>query len=355
MWRPRLLLREAYRNLGPRHTVLGLALAVVLGIVGIFTSLQAVTAIRQQEAQWERGAAVWWVQSGESGPVPARLCAELNRMPGVVGAGAVGRQPASWFAFAGARGLDVDAATPGTWAAWGAPQLEGKTVAGADLVELRLVSVGSLLSDEAGRPRRIDATTPPAVQPTRLRANVVIAQAPDFAMSECWVRMEQGSVAAGADLLAFAFSGHEVQISPFAADDSVRLSPLDQWRGYANLLPGAVAGALIGLLTWLSSWSRRSEFAVYRMFGTTRSEVAFLVMAELGFVLLPALALGCAASLGALAVSLRGGGIPAHGIGEVLAAQSWAVGAAGMIGWALGAASVVVVAGGGLPEQLKDR
>lgn len=355
MWRPSLLVREAYRNLGARHTVLAVALSATLIVAGVLTSLQAASALRQQDAHGERGAAVWWVQAGDKEPVPARLCAVLNGRPGVVGAGALGREQMQWYPFEGARGVTADIATPGIWVAWAAPQLEGRTVAGADAVDLGFVSPGGVFIDEAGHIHRIEASTPPSVQPDRLRANVVATRFPDFAMSECWVRMEEGSVAAGRDLIAFAFSGHEIEITPFVADDSIRLSPLEQWRGFAGLFPGAVAGALVGLLVWLSLWSRRTELAVYRTFGTTRGEVAFLVAIELGFVMAPAALIGMAAGLATVAFALQQETLPAVGIVEALAASARVVGSATLIGGALGTVSVLAVVRGGLHDHLKDR
>lgn len=113
MWHPGLLLREAFRNLGPRHAVLAVVTAAMLAICGVATVVSASSVLNQHDGELVRGGPVWWIQADSDGhPVPARICAQLNGQPGVVGAGAVGREQREWHAFAGVRGVTVDVGTP---------------------------------------------------------------------------------------------------------------------------------------------------------------------------------------------------------------------------------------------------
>lgn len=356
MWRPGALAREAFRNLGPRHGVLTLAMGVVLAIVGVATVASASSALGQQAGERNRGADVWWVEADADGePVPARVCATLNGQPGVVGAGAVGREQVEWRAFPAARGVTVDVVTPGVWAAWGAPALTGGAVAGSDLVDIGLVGVGTVLYDDGGSAHRVTARTPESVRPARLRANVSVVRPADFRMGECWVRMDPGALEAGRDLVEFMFEGYGVTITQFAVDDSALLSPREQWLRFAGLAPGLVAGALIGMLLLLTHWGRRAEFAVYRAFGSAIVELMFLVLVELALVLAPAVIAAAAASTAALAVAVAQAAVPSTGIAEVARAALSVVASAAVTGWALGVVTLPIALRGGLHEQLKDR
>lgn len=356
MWHPGLLLREAFRNLGPRHAVLAVVTAAMLAMCGVATVVSASSVLNQHDGELVRGGTVWWIQADSDGqPVPARLCAQLNGQPGVIGAGAVGQEQREWHAFSGARGVTVDVATPGIWAAWAVAEPPGEVVAGSDLADTGLAAVGTVLYDGEGNSHRIDARTSDSVKPARLLANVVMTRPPDFAMSECWVRMDPGAFEAGRDLLDFSFAGHGVAISPFAVDDSALLSPQEQWQRYAGLAPGLVAGVLIGLLVLLTHWGRRPELAVYRTFGSSRAELMFLTMGEVALVLVPSVILACAATVAALAVAVSQLAVPLTGVAATLGAGLLAIGGAAASGWALGVALVPLALRGGLHEQLKDR
>ncbi|HQZ87110.1 MAG TPA: hypothetical protein PLB21_15980, partial [Actinomycetota bacterium] len=136
MWHPGLLLREAFRNLGPRHAVLAVVTTAMLAMCGVATVVSASSVLNQHDGELVRGGTVWWIQADSDGqPVPARLCAQLNGQPGVIGAGAVGQEQREWHAFSGARGVTVDVATPGIWAAWAVAEPPGDVVAGSDLAD----------------------------------------------------------------------------------------------------------------------------------------------------------------------------------------------------------------------------
>ena len=48
MWHPGLLLREAIRNLGPRHAVLAVVTAAMLAICGVATVVSASSVLNQR-------------------------------------------------------------------------------------------------------------------------------------------------------------------------------------------------------------------------------------------------------------------------------------------------------------------
>lgn len=117
--------------------------------------------------------------------------------------------------------------------------------------------------------------------------------------------------------------------------------------------PGSTRVAEGAVLAWLSLWSRRAELAVYRTFGSTRCEVAFLVLVELGLVLLPATVAGATVGLGVLAWQSEA--LPRPATVETLAATGTTLAAGALLGLALGSGSALLVARGNLHEQLKDR
>lgn len=97
----------------------------------------------------------------------------------------------------------------------------------------------------------------------------------------------------------------------------------------------------------LVSWSRRSQLAVYRTFGTPRTIVMVMLAAELVLVALPAVA----AAVLAATITAAATGVPLHVLG--IAARH--TGAALLIGTAASTLLVATLLRGSLTETLRDR
>src|SRR5690606_21734865 len=98
--------------------------------------------------------------------------------------------------------------------------------------------------------------------------------------------------------------GRPAQDRGAALDRTVLSSPEEQWQDYSSLRPGLAAGGLGALFISTFLWSRRSEFAAYRTFGTTSSQIGLMVLAELALVYVPALAVGLAACVSTMAIGI---------------------------------------------------
>ena len=354
----RSLAREALRNLGPRHLAVGLISAGLLGASGTLVAAQAASALVQEQAIIDAGGTVWWVQSDASGdPVPVRICADLGRSGGVFSAGGVGESLDTWEVAGLGSPVSVDLGTVGLWSAWGRSDLDGQLVVGSDLAELGTVGVGTRLAN--GREEVVvTARTDALIQPSRLRANVTIPHVADFVMSECWVRMEPAAFESGYELVVSAFAGYPVKIQAFAERSAGVLTPAEQWNQFASMPLWVFAGLLCGATVSLLAWTRRTELAVYRAFGTTKAELLALISTESALILTPATAIAIGAQLWLAATN---SGLLTLGAGDtqpladaiLVGARTTVAGA--LLGWLFGSLAGSMTSGGHIVQALKDR
>lgn len=358
MWKLRSLVREGLRNLGPRHLAVGLIAAGLIGSGGSLTAAQAASAVAQEQAIIQAGGTVWWIQSDASGEaIPARVCASLRTSGGVVGAGAVGESPDLWRVVGLDSPVSVDLGTVGLWGAWGRQDLEGRIVVGSDVAELGQVGVGTVLTNSRGEVT-VDARTDMRVRPSRLRANVIIPNAGDFALSECWVRMEPAAFQSGRDLVVSAFAGYPVKIQAFANQVPAVLSPAQQWNRFASLSLWLYTGLLSGATVWLLAWTRRTELAVYRTFGTTRAELLVLIGTEAMLTLAPATAMALAVLVWTASVNdqfLTMAAADPVALADTLLVGVRAIAAGSLVGWIVGTVAAFTTTGMRIAEDLKDR
>lgn len=98
--------------------------------------------------------------------------------------------------------------------------------------------------------------------------------------------MDPGTAAGGGAVLRSALGEH-LRVSQFSPAQGTA-SPWQQWNDLMRLQPGLVAGAVAGLIGAGLHHTRRPEYGLRRVLGSTPSQISALCAVEGFFVLVPA-------------------------------------------------------------------
>lgn len=352
MWRPDQLAVEARRNLGPAHAVLGLLTAVVVGPILAFLLLQGHRALLQEAERRAGGSLVWTATATDpTAPLDGGVCTRLVTLPGVAASGGQSAAPLpALSAYPGGRALPVVGLTPGAVQVFVPSAPWAAVTVGSDLAVLGEVGPGSWLIDAQGARVSAVGTLLVGAPVGALSSSVTVPVLPGAPLAECWVRLEPAAVDHGRDILMSAFPNGTAAVAPFLREQAGAVAPLQQWRRAVGMEPWLVGGALIAATATLLLWTRRTELAVYRAFGTPRSTLLVLVAGELVLVLVPALAAGVLLGSVGFAAAARSGASSAL-VAVALAQASAAV----LVGLAAAVLSAGIVVRGGLTDVLRDR
>ncbi len=351
MWRLDELAAEARRNLGPRHAMTGVLAFLVLAAVLTFVVVQAQQALDQEAQRRAGGSLVWTISADDGTTLPGTTCTRLSLTPGIAAAGGVAATaPGPFYPYPGARPVQASGLTATAVQVFDPTAAPGTATLGADLQALGTVGPRGWLHDADGnRIVQLQTTVSDTVPLGLLTSGITVPAPGDAPLTQCWIRTTPGAVDAGRDLLAYAFAGLPASITPFSPPATDVLGPADQWRAAIGLHPWAVGAILLGLVGALVTWSRRTELAVYRAFGTTTATLTALVAIELALVLVPALAAAVLATTTLLAATIGAVTIPVLTVALTQAA------AAALTGYALAVALTPPVLRGRVTDQLKDR
>jgi len=352
VWRPDQLAGEAYRNLGPAHVVLGLLLALIVAGVAGYVGVQAQQALGQEAELRAAGSLVWVAAASDEGrSLDGTACGRLGAIPGVAAAGGVAASSVGpVYAFSGSRTpVRAVGLTPGALQVFVADAPPATPTLGRDLAALAGVGAGQWLIEDTGeRTIHLEAVVDDAPS-SLLTSTVTVPVLADTPLDACWIRMKPGAVAAGGDLLSFTYPDGQAVITRFLPEATGVLRPVEQWRAAMAVQPWLVGAAVIAITVVLVNWTRRTEHAVYRTFGTTRPALLLMITVELLLVALPAVA-GAAVVASALA-AIRWQGLPGAVL-EVAVTQALASLLTGLIA---GTALTPLLQRSDLAEVLRDR
>lgn len=350
-WRPNELVREATRNIGPRHLISGVLVTLLLTGLALLSSSQAFSSLEQEADRQGAGSLVVLVAADGERPLNAATCESMNASAGVEAAGGIAAtRPPPAQAFAGSAPVTTEYVTPHAIRVWDPTSTTATTVVGADLSATGAVGPGTVLLWPDGAQTRVASELTPSVPVTRLRSGVLVPRTTDTALSECWVRMSPGAVDYGVTLASYVFRDAGAQIVPFTTLSPGVKSPSQQWHAYADAQPWVVGALMLALVAGLTTWTRRTELAIYRAFGTGRAAITFMLLIEQAVVLLPSMIVASLlATLGSAAIA--GHRLPP----DVPWLINATIAAAGLLGYALSAITCQLGVAGGLAEQLKDR
>lgn len=311
MWRWRELVVEAHRNLGPRHLIHGLLLTLLVGAVAFAHASAFAGALDQQRRLEAAGATVWVARQADGRALPGPACDALGANEAVRAAGGVRRGLPDEVTLASTgQHLSTLWATPGALSVWNASPTG--IALGRGYAATGAVWVGSpVVSSLTGTTSPVTEFLPRGV-PDILNSNLVVVQAATFDVDECWVRMDPARMSAGSDLIYYAFAGTKARVEPALPTSSAVSSPQAQWESFRILRLWLTAGVAGGLAAGLLAWTRRSEIAVYRTFGTRAFALHVILGIESFIVHVAGWATGTSLSLLAATIAVNTPGTAAE-------------------------------------------
>lgn len=285
-WRVSELASEALRNLNASPfraaTTVGLFAAVFAALSFMDFALTE-EVLKLRAALDARGARVV-VATAENG-LPAARCDALRWLSGVQAAGGVRRGSVLTLAAAPRIRFQSGAVTAGILEIWDPTypgEYVGGFVTGASFAEELSLRPGALLvlsdsrRDTVGAVLNVRERNPTA---DRWLMEVI---PPVGRVSECWVEFSPGSLDVAANLLGAWFEGRGRQVavrplvpaSEFTRDPVLELARRPQAEAWVPL------GLIVGLVTSLVIWLRRSEAALYRALGVPPAGLVLMAQVE---------------------------------------------------------------------------
>lgn len=252
--------------------VLVLAFASMTMVVSETSSIAS-----DQQDLFEKGATGFIVSAGDAAAgLSAVRCEELNHIDGVVSAGARGAL------------IPSDAGFPGRLVTSGYvrsvhPDVEAPagTVAGASIASTWHLVQGSgiRLSGDVLVP--LDAVAGRSARDPRVDGEVLaVAPASSMQATECVV-ISSSSSRAGVEALATNwFAPRVTTVSPLAPNLGAAADVSDRFMGRASIAVPLVAGGLTVLMLVGAWFSRRSDFALYRLLGAKRGSLTAGLLVE---------------------------------------------------------------------------
>ncbi|MCL2788018.1 MAG: hypothetical protein FWD59_05920 [Micrococcales bacterium] len=356
-WRLRELLTEARSGIGPRGIAVGLIALTGLAAAATVSGMQAEGAIRQENSLRRDGSLVVAVQyrDGEDmerqRPLKGRDCERLNGLGGVQAAGGILlERPPAPVPFPEGPGIPALHVTPHALTVWQAEAPMDEIVIGPDLEDLGTVTVGTALIWDAGPAYQVGSRADAYIPHSGLRSAVMIPHHADANLSECWIKVSPGNQRLGLELATAVFSQAQVEIVPWLTAQTQTLSPTQQWHAFVDWHPWFAVAVFLALVIFVITWSRRSEMAVYRAFGTTNGELTLLITAETAVVLLPAALVACAISV-TVTAGLADGTIPT----DLASVIVRILGSTTLLTLGLTPVAARLAIRGTIADQLKDR
>ncbi len=286
-WKPKDLVEEATRRVTPRHWLPTLLVFVLAAGLAVGSATDLFRAEKLFYDQLAGGVTVLEIRSPDDDKLSSSNCAALSRNPAVISAGGIGsKQDVQWSPSGVSLTLaDVSLGALRVW--WPQAPAKGGLFVGPDLANSMGVPPGAAVSVDGGEVR-VTSALPDSMKDAILRASVVRVVHLPPEVSVCLVRTLPGYEQAIDAVIAAAFPGQPLQITPYVRTDSLSASPSEllsqsssSWMWIAAAGAVAIALALRGLMS-------RTETGIYRAVGTTRSELFFMSSLHSTILLLPA-------------------------------------------------------------------
>lgn len=282
MWRRRELVAEAVLSLGVRSVLLAALALILSGGVSAMMVTQTQRIIAQEMSRINLGSLVWTLRADAGTGVSSLRCQSLGQEQVVLAVGGVAHEPGP-MAQRFSRGLSVpvEYVLPGSWRVWTHtdPEVPGVGI-GSELAAAIGVGEGGELWVGHERLRPITVSDRRAALPPRLSSAVLLPRADEFQLAECWILMEPGAFDDGEALLRFRFADASAEVVPHLRAPTGVTPPSEQWSELVRLGLWILLPVPLSLAVALLTWTRRAEIAVYRAFGTTRTEVVSVLTTE---------------------------------------------------------------------------
>lgn len=297
MWQLSSLFAEVSRNLWSDRSRTILIVGALVTLAGAISGVEAQTAahvVERSRQLLSHGYNV--VAASSDAGLPADACVTISDATGVRTGGGftssravhLDTSPGTEFMSAGLVGdalLVLTGAEPSVLSS-------GEVALGSALADELAIGLGSLIRFN-GQEAIVARILPINNRTDRYSRWLLYATTSTDEIEECMVEFHPGVSDGGVNLLAAAFSeASGVSVRPLIGIGTLDKTPEQEWTsrasryGWVTLLPIA-----FGLLL-LNAWSRRVQWATYRILGVSRSGVMAMIQLETAVLVTIAVILG---------------------------------------------------------------
>ncbi|HXU23986.1 MAG TPA: hypothetical protein VN697_08155 [Tepidiformaceae bacterium] len=288
-WNPRTLMGEAVANVrssAVRSAILFTALAVALGSLAYLEVHQASDLLAFESSFQSAGGYVSIVSA--QGGVSAGRCEGLNRVPGVVAAGAERAEGQATFTSAPGVLYQEYGITTGLARVWATSSSVGNLpptpgfFAGTALASELAVRGGLMLAREGESPLPLLAILDVSERAPQADRSLLEVVPPTGNADECWVEFTPQAFPGGSGALAAAFAGGNgtPSVRAYISPDQFSRNPANELAARPQRNGWAIVALLVAGIFVLVAWLRRAELGLYLALGTSRVTLATMLAME---------------------------------------------------------------------------
>lgn len=286
MKRNRFLVRESLRNVWS-YAFIAFALVVMSTLGGFVVTLSTAEDVSNIEDEYkssqDQGTEILLVRAER--PFDSLKCERLREIEGINDAGArLSRNNATLEDLPGAS-LIVSRVTPGfARLGWNIPEAPRSLGVGSEVSrnlglrlgqEIRIVSRSGERNIVSGT---VDTALPPTLRLQEANQEVVIIDLPVGSTNECIVEPEKGATSAVEKLLMSTFN--DASVSPLARDALNSSALNDRLQNRITLWVPIIVGVTILLLSLMTTFARRADWALLQILGARRRDVIVMIYVE---------------------------------------------------------------------------
>lgn len=269
-------------------SVRSLILVLMSSAVGFLTAFLSATDLAEIDNKWtsqlHQGANAWVVTSLEARGLDTVRCDQLNEVDGVLAAGGILGVEKVSSSTAPVRQFDLLDVTPGMIDfLWTSEEFvyQGTPLLGHGISsDLGVVDEGHILLNTTQQMIPVESVQHASRIPS-VDDGLVVPSVPDGEVNECYVEAAAGAGSAVERLLISWFP-EQPDMSIRAFVDSATLGTLADvdLRSRVSQYVPFIGGALVSGLSLMFTWTRRSDYAIYRMMGLRRTQTYFMTTIE---------------------------------------------------------------------------
>lgn len=298
-WRLRDAAAEVFRNAA--STPGRMVLAGVVS-VAVFASISGAELIFSQEllayqTRLEREGGYVAIATAAV-PFPSWRCSNLEGSPYVIGAAGLARSER--ITSASAPGLSFQSTRfSGSTSVWDPDKSATESsasqfVLGGVAAEELGIRTGGQIIPIGSSFLQVESILHTDLRNPEIARWMLTRGPPDMPLQECWVEFAPGQLEPGIGVLAASLTpdSRGVEVRSWRRFDEFARDPLREMVDRLQRLAWLPAGLLLGLLTWLVSWFRRSDLGLYRALGTSDPTIWLMAQVESVIINLGGLAAG---------------------------------------------------------------
>lgn len=232
--------------------------------------------------------------------ISGRRCESLRTVPGIVEAGAVRLDSPVRLVTSPNIPVQSASATAGAILIWSPsiriaerqiPATSGRVVVGSDLArELSLELNEAILIHDESTSLSVSGIIESTERVQRPGRWIIDEADPSGRFDECWIEFSPGQFSSGENsAVAWLTESSDVSLSTrrLIRDSDFARNYAAELRERPERLLWILSGGVTACLLWISTWSRRSEVALYRGLGMGLGRMTLFVMVEALIICIP--------------------------------------------------------------------